>query len=105
MSDTPTEFSTVHDGEPSIPKAAACSSEGVDMVIKSKQLEPSFSINPKTYLQRIQSPETWGTLSDEELKWAQQFGQSLCWDEYQDKRPIFRDIEQRRERIARKLEP
>ena len=62
MSNTPTEFSTVPDGEPSIPKAAACSSEGVDMVIKGKQLEPSFLA-------------------------------------------IQHDIEQRRERIARKLEP
>lgn len=61
MSNTPTEFSTVPDGEPSIPKAAACSSEGV-VGHQDKQLEPSILA-------------------------------------------IQHDIEQRRERIARKLEP
>lgn len=74
MSDTPTEFSTVPDGEPSIPKAAACSSEGV-VGHQDKQLEPS--INFKPLVDAITA----------------------------DLRAIQQDIEQRRERIARRLEP
>lgn len=79
MSDTPTEFSTVSDGEPSIPKAAACSSEGV-VRHQDKQLEPSF----------ITRRFDWKIIKI---------------DNEAARKAIFRDIEQRRERIARKLEP
>lgn len=44
----------------------------------------------------IQHPDTWGTLTEEELKWAMQFGQSLSWDEYQAKR--HRYLEQKNKR-------
>lgn len=43
-----------------------------------------------------QSPETWGTLTDEEWEWAQQFGQSLSWDEYQSERRFSHALQRER---------
>lgn len=91
MSDTPTEFSTVPDGEPSIPKAAARSSEGV-VGHQDKQLEPSIIIDDEP----CGIPqEAWNKINFTPLVDAITA----------DLRAIQHDIEQRRERIARKLEP
>lgn len=80
MSDTPTEFSTVPDGEPSIPKAAARSSEGV-VRHQDKQLEPS--INLYVY---------------------DDYGAEITEDQW-NAIAIRLENEKRRERIARRLEP
>lgn len=94
MSDTPTEFSTVPDGEPSIPKAAARSSEGV-VRHQDKQLEPSII----TWTPDIVSLDP-NSIVEIKFDWK-----IIPIDTDAAKRAIQQDIEQRRERIARKLEP
>lgn len=41
-------------------------------------------------LRDAQSPDTWGSLSENELAWAMRFGQMVDWSQYQKLRKWYR---------------